>query len=136
MKKTTIGVIYRPHNINILDNFFKNIQCILHNISSEIKTSYVMGDFNINLLSNTDLSIIFLNIMSSFCFRQCIHAATRLNIDENITSLIDNIFSYMQLHTGTISYNIADHLQIFCATYKKITNDNTNHTKYIGNFTA
>ena len=75
--------------------------------------------------------------MSSFCFRQCIHTPTRLNTDGNFTSIIDNIFSntYMQLHTGTISYDISDHLPIFCTTYKKITDDNTNHTKYIVNLT-
>ena len=66
-KKAIIGVIYRPPHINILDNFFENIQRILHNISSENETSYIMGDFNINLLSNTDLSINFIKKISSLC---------------------------------------------------------------------
>ena len=114
-----------------------------------------MGDININLLSNTDSSINFLNIMSSFCFRQWIHTPTRLNTDGNLTSLIDNIFSntFMQLHSlapsiialiiiaiiiialtnaGTIYYHISHRLQIFCSTYEEIMCDDTNHTKYIG----
>ena len=75
-KKTIIWVIYRPPDINTLDNFFEDNQCILHNITSENKTSYIMGDLNINLLSNTDSSINFDNIF---------------------------IYTYMQLHSGTIS---------------------------------
>ena len=129
-----IGVIHRPPDINTREN----IQRILHNITGENKTSYIIGDVNVNLLGNTDLSINFLNTMSSFCFRQCIHTPTRLNTDGNFTSLVDNIYSniYMQLHSGTISYDISDHLHIFCTTYKEITNDNTNRTKYIRNYTA
>ena len=121
MKQTIIGVIYKPPDINTLDNFFENIQRILHNITSENKTSYIIGDFNINLLSNTDLSINFLNIMSSFCFRQCIHTPIRLNTDGDFTSFIDSIFrnTYMQLHSGTIHCDISDLLPIFCTTYKK-----------------
>ena len=135
-KHTIFGVIYRSPDINILDNF-ENIQHILHSISSENKTSYIIGDFNINLLCNTDSSVNFLNIMSSFCFWQCIHTPTRLISDDNVTSLINNIFSntYIQLHSGTISYDISDHLPIFCTTYLKITNDVTNHTKYLRNLT-
>ena len=60
-----------------------------------------------------------------------------MSTNGNFTSLIDKIFSstYMQLYSGTISYDISNHLPIFCATYNEITNDNTNHTKYIGNST-
>ena len=136
-KKTLIGVIYIPPVINTLDIFFENIQRILHNISSENKKSCIVGDANINLSSNTDSSIIFLNIMFSFCFMQCIHTVTKLNTDGNLTSFIDNIFSntYMQLQYCTISYDISDHLPIFCTTYKKITNDNASHYKYIRNYT-
>ena len=120
IKKTIIGVIYRPPDINIHDNFLENIQLTLHNIASESKTSYIMGDSHINLLDNTDLSINFLNIMFPPCLRQWIHTPTTLNTDGNVTTNIDKIFSstYMQLHSGTIPYDISDHLPIFCTTYE------------------
>ena len=121
---------------NILDNIIENIQPIFCNISSENKTGFF--NFNINLLSNADLSINFFHIMSSFCFRQSINTPTRLNTDGNFSSLIDRIFSntYMQLHSGTISYDISDHLPIICTTYRKITNVCANHNKYIKNVTV
>ena len=68
IKKNIIGVICRTPDINILDYFFEHMQRIFNNISSENKTSYIMVDFNINLVSNTDSSINSMNIISSFCF--------------------------------------------------------------------
>ena len=41
----------------------------------------------------------------------------------------------MKLHSGTILYDISDHLPILCTTCQNITNDNSNHIKYIRNFT-
>ena len=68
--KIIFGVIYRPAECNNLHNIFSKVQHILHNISSEDKMRYAMGDFNINLLSIANSPISFLNIMYSFCFRQ------------------------------------------------------------------
>ena len=80
-----------------------------------------MGDFNIDMLTMTDTTITFLNTMSTFCFKPHIFSPTRLNNDGKFTSLIDNIFTNTtnDYFSGTIVYDISDHLPIFYSTYTK-----------------
>ena len=97
-----------------------------------------MGDFNIDMLNMTDTTITFLNTMSTFCFKPNIFSPTRLNNDGKFTSLIDNIFTNTtnDFFSGTIVYDISDHLPIFYSTYtKKQTDYEPRHTTYKRNFT-
>ena len=52
-KPIIVGVIYRPNNLPRadLDLFISNLLEIQSKISNENKTSYLMGDYNINLLN-------------------------------------------------------------------------------------
>ena len=69
----------------------------------------------------TDTTTTFLNTMSIFYFKPNIFSPTRLNNDGKFTSLIDNIFTNTTNDSisGTIVYDISDHLPIFYLTYTK-----------------
>ena len=91
------------------------MQTILHMLSNTKNPSFIMGDFNIGILNITDATTTFLNIMSSFYFKPNIFSPTRLNNEGKFTSLIDNIFcnTTNASSSGTIVYDISDHLPIF-----------------------
>ena len=120
-EKTLIGVIYRPPEYSNIDLFNEYIQIILHKLSKTKIPSFMMGDFNIDMMNMTDTTTTFLNTMSTFYFKPNIFSPTRLNNDGKFTSLIDNIFTNMtnDSFSGTIVYDISDHLPIFYATYTK-----------------
>ena len=135
LDKTLIGVIYRPPEYANLDVFNEYIKT-LHKLSKTKNPSFIMGDLNIDMLNITDTNTTFLNTMSSFYFKPYIFNATRLNTEGKFTSLIDNILSNMtnDSFSGTIVYDISDHLPIFYSTYIK-TDYEPRHTKYTQNFT-
>ena len=54
-KNIVIGIIYRPPNANP-NSFLAAIQDILHNARLQNKDSFIMGDFNINLLNRINSS--------------------------------------------------------------------------------
>ena len=92
-----------------------------------------MCDFNIDMLTMTDTTTTFLNIMSTFYFKPNIFSPTRLNNDGKFTSLIDNIFTNTTNDSisGTIVYDISDQLPIFYSTYtqkKQTMNLDIRHT--------
>ena len=89
---------------------------------------YIVGDFNINLL-NSETSANFINLISYYCFRPHISTPTRLNNEANYTSLIDNIFSNTnnESYSGTICYDISDHLPIYYCAYNNSNNNNNNN---------
>ena len=89
---------------------------------------YIVGDFNINLL-NSETSANFLDLMSSYCSKPHISTPTRLNNEGNYTSSIDNIFSNTnnESYSGTISYDIWDHLPIYYCAYNNSNNNNNDN---------
>ena len=120
-EKTLIGVIYRPPEYSNIYLFNEYIQAILHKLSKTKNPTFIIGDFNIDMLTMTDTTITLINTMSTFCFKPNIFSPTRLNKDGKFTSLIDNIFTNTtnDSFSGTIVYYISDHLPIFYSTYKK-----------------
>ena len=80
-----------------------------------------MADFNIDILNKTDTTITFQNTMSTFCLKPNIHSPIRLNNDEKFPSLIDNIIANTtnDSFSGTIVYDISNHLTIFYSTDAK-----------------
>ena len=89
------------------------------------KPCYIVGDFNIKLL-NTETSANFLDLRSSYCFKPHISTPTRLNNEGNYASLIDNIVSNTnnESFSGTICYDISDHLPIYYCAYNNSNNNN------------
>ena len=53
-EKTLIDVIYRPPEYSNLDLFNEYIKTILHKLSKTKNPSFMMGDFNIDMLNMTD----------------------------------------------------------------------------------
>ena len=117
-KNIIIGVIYRPPN-NSMDTFLVKLDDALNAISQESKQIYLMGDFNIDLLSPTNqhTRLRLLNTLSSFSLHPHINKHTR--ITSTSSTLIDNIYSNIMdrdFFNGILYYDISDHLPIFAIT--------------------
>ena len=137
-KNIVIGIIYRPPNANP-NSFLAAIQDILHNARLQNKDSFIMGDFNINLLNrinSSSLSQEFLNTFLSGSFLPLISRPTRLT--ETSATLIDNIFSNIHPppQTGIIISDISDHFPVFAhslhifSTHSNSSNHNHIPFKY------
>lgn len=114
-KNMIIGVVYRKPSSSAID-FINRFENIVHSISMNHKTCYIMGDFNLNLLDFTKVSSIgnFLNMFFSFGFYPLINKPTRLSIDS--ATLLDNIFTnstYDSIVSGICVSDISDHFPIF-----------------------
>ena len=111
-----IGVVYRPPNTDV-QTFTEKLAEILSNIKNEHKTVYIMGDFNIDLLSvDTHIpSSDFLELMYSHGLFPTISKPTRVTTSSK--TLIDNIFtndiSYSNCYQGVLFQKISDHFPIF-----------------------
>ena len=112
-----VGNIYRPPNSN-LQMFIDNTNRIMAKITTEQKDSYLMGDFNIDLLKYQQHNGTndFLDTMFSHSFLPSINRATR--ITSHTATSIDNIFSnrfieHDQSISGILFIDISDHLPIF-----------------------
>ena len=131
-KNIIVGVIYRPPN-NHIDTFLDKLDDSLNKVSQENKQIYLMGDYNVDLLSPTNqhVSSRLLNILSSFSLHPHISKHTR--ITPTSSTLIDNIFSNIidrDSFNGIIYYDISDHLPIFTVTKGK-----ENHVRETSNKT-
>ena len=106
-----IGAVYRPNDGN-KEQFHEQLQHILDFLPN--KGTYIMGDFNINLLKNTPDSNFEECIFSSG-FSPLISIATHLKPNTK-SSCIDNIMcneTSNVLISGTVLDNISHHLPIF-----------------------
>lgn len=126
-RKSIIGVIYRPETV-ILDSFFSDVARVFDIINKEHKMSYVMGDYNIDLLkhgSNNKISE-FVNLIYSNNFFPCIDRPTR--VTEKSATLIDNILTNdmsAKINSGVLVTDITDHFPIFTtsSTNSNFSND-------------
>ena len=128
-KPIIVGVIYRPNTLPRadLDMFISNLLEIQSKISNENKTSYLMGDYNINLLNfgTHTKTNEFIDDVISQGFLPYILKPTRVT-DTSATS-IDHIYSnhtYTNHDSGIIVTDLADHFGVFHITY-----DATNKTE-------
>ena len=113
-KPVTVEVVYRPPNGNML-LFLDQYRQIINSLQD--KTSYIMGDFNINLLSNSS-PINFCeyeqNLLNSN-FSPLISTITH-EIPGCKTSCIDNIHTNDHdnvLISGTLQNRLSHHYPIF-----------------------
>ena len=90
-KNIIIGIIYRPPSSN-LNDFIIYLADLLRNPLFSNKDSFIMGDFNIDLLKhdNTHTSQEFLETFLSASFLPLISKPTRAS--NHSATLIDNIF--------------------------------------------
>ena len=107
-----MGVIYRPPNTDV-NLFIHNFDELLGKISRENKICYLLGDFNLNLISRDSTTGMFLDGLYSNSFIPRITCPTR--ITSHTATLIDNIFTnhYVESINGLFLTDISDHLPIF-----------------------
>ena len=118
-RNIVVGVIYRPP-AGDGDLFHEHLGNILSAITRECKQSFLMGDFNYDLLRESSNGTIsqFIELMYSYSHVPIITRPTRIDERTSAATLIDNIFTNtnfqpMILH-GINCVKIADHFPIFC----------------------
>ena len=121
-KNIIVGCIYKPPDTSVSD-FNNSINNILSTISFENKLTYLMGDFNINILNaeSHQPTEDFINLMTSNCLYPLISKPTR--ITHSTATLIDNIFTNnleFNMVSGIIYSDISDHLPVFQITQFKL----------------
>ena len=99
--KLIVGVINKPDYVIFLD-FLQYLSSTLSVISDEMKTCYLMGDFNLNLLSHLSDPHVrdFLNLFYFHDFITCIGLPTRIKTDKHtsVSLIIDNILQTIFLN--------------------------------------
>ena len=123
-KSISIANIYRsptcPNNISpsekneLFMNHLSNYQHYMSNVNCE---SFILGDFNIDLLKKENLSTNFLESFLTFGFLPCVTKATRVDKWANSFSSIDNIFkngtNKEKIVSGILDYDMSDHFPVF-----------------------
>ena len=114
-KNIIIGCLYKPPDTSVSD-FNNSINTVLSTISFENKLSYLMGDFNINILNidSHQPTYDFINLMSSNGLYPLISKPTR--ISGSTATLIDNIFTNnleFNMVSGILYADLSDHLPVF-----------------------
>ncbi|KAK3907172.1 RNA-directed DNA polymerase from mobile element jockey [Frankliniella fusca] len=99
--KTSLNVIgiYNPNVFN-LDNLINEISSFLGNHRGP---TYVIGDFNVNLLEENAQNIILSSIMESYGLKIINQCPTR--ITERTATLIDHIYSNMDMQEKIVNIN-------------------------------
>ena len=109
-KNILVGVVYRAHTS--IDDFTLDIDKIFDKINSENKITYVMGDFNIDLLKDdTDRRIHdYIDFIYSYSFIPTIYKPTRTT--ETTATLIDNILTNCDSVQNSVIFvtDISDHM--------------------------
>ena len=80
-RRLVVGTIYRPPSSDA--RFYEHLESILDKIRD--RQSYLLGDFNLDLLKNTDNSARFLDVLNSYGMQPLISLPTR--ITENTASI-------------------------------------------------
>ena len=123
------GCIYR-HPTYDLSEFLTYLEATLKTVANENKEVYICGDFNIDLLKLEDGNkyLTYYNLLCSYGFLPLIIHPTRV-VDNNIPSIIDNIFSNNlsdEITSGNIYLTLSEHFSQFASIkrekldYKKV----------------
>ena len=137
-KNIIIGVVYRKPSSNAAD-FVNEFENIMHTISRNHKTCYIMGDFNLNLLDFAKVSNVsnFLDMFFSFGFYPLFNKPTRISKDS--ATLLDNIFTN-STHENNLSgiciSDISDHFPIFHISSLSECIDKVNAKCFVRNITS
>ena len=112
-KNDVICIIYRPPSKD-KKMFLDDLDNLLHDLNQENKNMHLMGDFNIDLLSDNDITDDLNTLLNVHAMFSTITKPTR--IDKNTSTLIDNIFTNVSdydIESGLIYSEVSDHLPIF-----------------------
>ncbi len=133
-KNQIYSCIYRHPKMDLEDFTQNYFDKLINKLSTENKTSYLMGDFNIDLLKIEDDEKInnFYNIVTSNLF--VLHITLPTRITSHSKTLIDNIFSndpdFSQAISGNFTFSISDHLPQFLLVPKENHRPPSKHNMY------
>ena len=105
-----VGTIYFHPN-NIVNEFSRNLENTIIKLNNQRQTFYILGDFNINLLSDSRLTHACLNSLTSLGVHCLINKPTIFM--HNCTPLLDHIYTNDNLHylyPGLFPLDISDYL--------------------------
>ena len=127
-----VGVIYRHPSMDLIGFNCNYLNKLLENISKEQKSSFLLGDFNVNVLNYNEHNQTneFLDSLASNSFIPLILQPTR--ITSHSTTLIDNIFSNIidrDIISGNLTATISDHLPQFAIIPNMFGNISGNKSK-------
>ena len=120
-KDIIVGVIYKPPNTNV-ETYLNMFSLVLDKLNKEDRPTYLLGDYNIDLLKYNQQSQSFLNLILTYGFFPKIDRATR--ITNSTATLIDNIITNVhdrELFSGIWIASISDHLPVFVALPHQIS---------------
>ena len=83
-------------------------------LNNQRQTFYILGDFNINLLSDSRMTHVYLNSLTSLGVHCLINKPTRFM--HNCTLLLEHIYTHDDLHyfyPGLFPLDISNHLPSF-----------------------
>ena len=125
-RNVIVGVIYRPPCGHVED-FTAQLGEILEQITKEKKVSYLLGDYNINLL-NSERHVPTSDFLECMFSNEYIPLINKPKRDAgNSATLIDNIFMNTIPNESTLIglfyTDITDHYPIFNIDRKKVSSD-------------
>ncbi|MES9905540.1 MAG: reverse transcriptase family protein, partial [Sedimenticola sp.] len=112
-KPLLIGYIYRPPSEN--NNWYSQMESILDRTLAEEKELILLGDFNINLLTDCSINKHWYDITHSSNLEQLISTPTRVSVRSE--TLIDHIYTNQPtniIQTYVPKLAISDHYPIIC----------------------
>ena len=122
-----IGV-YRSPSSSLLS--FNNEFFPMINVTNGRLTTFIMGDFNVDCLSETpcSTSLDFFDKFNSHSYFQLIDIPTR--VTDVSSSCIDHIYvnSMSPIISGVIDVSVSDHFGIFCSVPNVMSNENFSKT--------
>ena len=108
--------IYRPHSDSVV-NFITALNGVLDSDTLRNKDCVLMGDFNVNLLLDDDITSDFICNMQSYHFCPLITHPTRFPVQNSVApSLLDHIWvnNLTSKYTcGVIMNDLTDHCPVF-----------------------
>jgi len=116
-KNIICSIVYRQHNSP--ESFLEYFNEALDKFTSRNLPTYILGDFNINLLNSEtcDFAHEFLTSLQSYFFTPTIDKPTR--VYNTSATLIDNILVNIPenvVYSGNVVSDISDHFTQFCIT--------------------
>ena len=129
LKPILVGVVYRPPDQS---GFLNNFSTSISNAKSfDLFEAYILGDFNINLISgftNSNSSKQYKEFCTMHGLKQLIDSPTR--VTENTSSLLDHILTNSHdkiSQVGVIDAGLSDHQITYCT--RKIKKEKFNEHK-------
>ena len=130
-KNVIVGVVYRSHTS--IDDFIRDIEPIYSKITSENKSIYVMGDFNIDLLKTDSHRPTheYVEFIYNYAMLPTVYKPTR--ITATTATCIDNILTNSEdIIQSTILVNdISDHMPTILTTNIGVVNSKKDNKKSI-----